>query len=501
MKNKLFIANDNAPADAGRARLGLGGAELRHARMTERPSVIVSQPPAHPQYAAVWTPKLQRNKPKRPNPASAATYTLTAMIWVAAILANIAAILFAPSNTVHLVIVIAAIWSSLAMIYVAHSRSKTVLAEMASFCAIAAFGLSLYVTTMRFGIAASPASGAALGAFAAAGLGLITGSKLALRLSAFAALAWAAITLTGSGLDFSEITFAGLPKPGPVWIAFPALLGLQAYAMAKHRDGAALSISVLAAYILALGGIAGLVIAGQFSPLLAAGALLLGGLAHGRMGKLAARKDIFGSTLHAGAGWAAMMAGLLAFQDFWTVPGRALWSGALPAGAEWVAALAAGGLVCGLIFIADIRRAHLSFGTCLSALIMTAMAGGLAYFSARPDGIIAGLNMYGLTASPYIGIAIAGTALTLGLGMMANGFRRNISGFVALGAVAVAASVWLALPAIISSPETGALYALCAFVSALIAASFIRLPDSPAPKLYAPANHAFHNSANDMGRL
>ena len=479
---KIFsTANDNAPAAPGRAQIGLNATEpLRHRRVTERPSMIVSQTLSPGTYTPVWTPKIQRAKPAEPKPVSSAVYTLAAMAWVTAVLANIAALLFAPINTVHLFIVIAAIWTALFMIWVAQSRGQTVLAEMASLSAIAAFGLSIYITSMRFGIASSPATGAALGAFAAAALGLITGSKLALRLSAFTALAWAVITLTGPGLDLTGAMSGGLPKPGPAWLAFPALLGLQGFAGARHKDGAALSISVLAAYVLAAGGLAGYVMAGQLSPVIAAGAFLLGGLLHSRIGKLAGRRQSFGSALHTGAGTAAMLAGLIALQDFWTRPDRAIWSGADVSGAQWPAGLAAGAALLSMIWIFDAARERISFARLMKSALLCALAGGLIYVSARPGSVAGPLSDYGLSAVPWAGVALAGTVLALGLGFMANGFRRHLSSFVAIGAIAIAGSVFSALPAIMLSAETGLVYGVSAFISALIAASFVST--SPAPQ-------------------
>ncbi len=492
MNKQLPIANDNAPADQAQ-NAGLGMPQpLRHRQITERPSVIVSQTPSHGNYSPVWTPKLQRAKPGMPKPASAATYLLTAMIWVGAVLANIAAIIFAPVNTVHLVVVIAAIWSSLMMIYVAQSRGQTVLAEMASLATIAAFGLSLYVTSMRFGIASGPATGAALGAFAAAGLGLVTGSKLALRISAFAALAWAAITLTGSDVNVAALTQGnfkqiGLPKPGAAWIAFPALLALQGFAMARHRDGPALGVAVFAAYIIALGGLSGLVFTGQVSPILAASGLLLVGLMHSRIGKLMGRKGIFGGALHAGSGAAAMLAGLIALQDYWTLPARPIWTDAIPSGAQWAGGLAIGSALLCAIFILDLKRERLSVSAISKAGFLTLPAGSAAYLSARPSIIEAPLMDYGLKAAPYAGLVIAGVILALGLALIANGFRRHIAGFVAIGALAIAGSVFLILPVIMTAPETGIIYAASAFVAGLVSAAFISLPNETGPLPYKSA--------------
>lgn len=492
MSQKLFTANDNAP-ETGETRIGLGSrAPVRHARLTEQPSMIVSQTPSRGDYSPVWTPKLQRAKPKTPKPASPITYTLTALIWAAAVLGNAAALIFAPANTLHLMIIIGAIWASLAMVYVAQSRGQTVLAEMASLAVIAAFGLSLYVTSMRFGIASGPATGAALGAFASAGLGLITGSRLALRISAFAALTWAAITLTGPSLNYNALLSGLLPKPGPAWLAFPVLLALQTYAMARHRDGAALCVSVLAAYILAVGGLLGLVLAGQISPVIAAAGLLLGGLAHNRAGKLMGKTQTFGGGLHTGAGAAAGLTGLIALQDYWTLPSRPIWDAGQTLG---TGSLVLGGLILGVIFILQIKRVRISLGHIFSAGLMTALAGGAAYLSVHPEIVTEPLAAYGLSAAPYIGMVLAGTVLALGLGLIANGFRRHIPSFIALGAAAISASVFLALPAIMNAPfETGVIYAISAFISALIGASFITVPDTPSPKPYVPTSYA---SAND----
>lgn len=499
MSTKQFTANDNAP-DASGTHIGFGtpsatpGA-LRHSRLTERPSMIISQTPSRGDYSPVWTPKLQRAKPRTPKPASGFTYALTAMVWTAAILANVAAILFAPANTVHLCIVIAAIWASLAMVYIAQSRGQTYLAEMASLAVIAAFGLSIYVTSMRFGITSGPATGAALGAFASAGLGLITGSKLALRISAFAALTWAAITLTGPSLNYGALLSGVFPKPGPAWLTFPALLAFQTYAMSRHRDGPALAVSIIAAYILAAGGLAGLVVAGQLSPVLAAGGLMLAGLAHNRAGKVMGAKQAFGSALHNSAGTAAMLTGLIALQDFWTSPARALWSDAAATGTQWAGGLAAGGVLLILIFSLEIARARLSLSRTAGAVFMAAIAGGAAYLSARPQILSAPLSDYGLSVTPFVGIAIAGTVLAIGLGLLANGFRRQIIGFVALGALAISGNVFLALPAIIAAlPEAGPVYAISAFVSGLIGASFITMPDNLSPRPFAPNSYV---SAND----
>ncbi len=482
MEKTFSTANDNAPNAPERAQIGLGAAEpMRHRRITERPSVIISQTLSPGIYTPVWTPKIQRAKPSAPKPVSPVIYTLCAMAWVAAVLANIAALLFAPINTVHLVIVIAAVWTALFMVWTAHSRGQFLLAEMAGLSAIAAFGLSVYITSLRFGIAFSPAAGTALGAFAAAALGLITGSKLALRISAFAALTWAAITLTGPSLDFTGALQGGLPKPGLSWLAFPALLGLQAIAAARHKDGAALSVSVMAAYVLAAGGLAGFVAAGLLSPVLAAGGMLLGGLLHSRFGKLADKTQSFGSALHVAAGTGAMLAGLIALQDFWTRPGHAIWAGAEVSGAQWPLGLVTGAALLALIFIADALRDRMSASRIIKSAFLCSFAAGLVYISARPEIITAPLADYGLPAVPWAGVALAGTVLALGLGFIANGFRRNISGFVAIGAMAVAGSIFSALPAIMMSAETGLIYGVSAFVSALIAASFVSTSSAPQP--------------------
>ena len=472
---KIFsTANDNAPAAAGRAQIGLAAAEpLRHRRITERPSVIVSQTLSSGTYTPVWTPRLQRSKPAQPEPVSPTVYTIASIAWIAAVMANIAALLFAPVNTVHLFIVIAAIWTALFMVWVAQSRRQNVLAEMAGLSAIAAFGLSIYITSMRFGITSSPATGTVLGAFAAAALGLITGSKLALRVSALAALVWAAIMLTGPNLDVYGTLQSGPTKPGPAWLVFPALFSLQAFASARHKDGAALSISVLAAYSLAAGGLAGYVIAGQLSPILAAGTFLLGGLLHSRVGKLAGSRQSFGSAVHSGAGTGAMLAGLIALQDFWTRPDRTFWNNAEVTGAQWPVGLVAGAAILALIYIADAARERINTPRLIKSAFLCLLAGGAVYVSARPEIISIPLGNYGLQAVPWVGAALAGTTLALGLGLIANGFRRNLSSFVAIGAATIATGVFLSLPSIMASAEAGLVYGVSAFVSALIAASFV----------------------------
>jgi len=448
-------------------------APLRHRQMTERPSVIVTRNASIPHGSPVWTPKLQRNKHAAPIPASSLIYAVVALVWVIAIIANIAAMLFAPSNSLHLIAVIGAIWTSLTMVYVAQSRRQAALAELASLAALGAFTLALYVTSMRFGLFAPAAMGVALSAFAAVILGLITGSKLALRLSAVTALVWAVISLTGDG----DSTIS-LPVPDISWFGFPALLGLQSLASSRYKDGVAMNISVIAAYLIGIGGLAGLTLSGTITPVMAAAAAMIFGLLHSRIGKfLDSRNRVFAS-LHMGWGWAAMMTGLIALQDFWTRPDMLPWNGeathaiiTAPSRMAVLGGLSITGAALALAFILIVLRRGKGLGRWVQGLVITGLAGGLGLASLYPSKIENALFGYGIGAHSIGGIIIGGAALAICLAMIANGFRRYRPIYVALGAIALAASVTSLLPSLMNDIDASMLYAVSTFVSAMIAAS------------------------------
>ena len=452
---------------------GAGVAPLRHRLMTERPSVIVTRGAAIPDDSPVWTPKFQRDKNAAPTPASAPVYAIIALAWVGSIVANIAAMLFAPSNSLHLIAVIVAIWTSLTMVYVAQSRQQTMLAELASLAAIGAFTLALYVTSLRFGLFAPPAMGVALSAFAAVTLGLITGSKLALRLSAATALVWAVMSLTGDG-----ITALNLHAPDISWLGFPALLGLQSLASSRFKDGVAMNISVIAAYLIGIGGLTGLTLSGTITPVMAAGAAMIFGLLHSRIGKYLDSRDRVFAGLHTAWGWAAMMTGMIALQDFWTRPDMMPWSPSeadamlmAPSRVTLLGGLSIAGAALALAFILIVMRREKGFGRWVQGLSITGLAGGLAFASLYPSRIEVPLATYGISANPMIGIIIGGAALAICLAMIANGFRRHRPMSVALGAIALAGSVTSLLPTLMNNFDASMIYAVSAFVSAMIAAS------------------------------
>lgn len=471
----LKAGNDNPLYSSPPANYaGAGIPPLRHRHMTERPSVIVTRSASVPEDSALWTPKLQRDKYAAPTPASTLIYAAVALAWVSAIIANIAAMLFAPSNSLHLIAVIAAIWTSLTMVYVAHTRQQTALAELASLAALGAFTLALYVTSMRFGLFAPAAMGVALSAFAAVILGLITGSKLALRMSAATALVWAVISLMGDG--GSAFNF-NLRAPDISWLGFPALLGLQSLASSRFKDAVAMNISVVAAYLIGIGGLAGLTLAGTITPVMAAAAAMIFGLLHSRIGKLLDSRNRVFAGLHTGWGWAAMMTGLIALQDFWTRPDMTPWTlGAssftsAPSRIVLLGGLAIAGAALAVAFILIVLRREKGLGRWMRGLTITGLAGGLGLASLYPSRIEAPLATYGVSVHPMGGIVIGGAALAICLAMIANGFRRHRPMSVALGAVTLAASVTSILPSLMNTIDAAMIYAVSAFVSAMIAAS------------------------------
>ena len=266
MEKTSFTANDNRPSGAPKTARATKRGETQG---TKRPPQTRVESKKSPSYAfmTMWSPELRHDTSAQPTPAPTFIYGLAIALWSVSLISNMAAMLEAPSNTLHLLLVISAIWTSLGLICAAHSRRQIALAELASFVTIVAFGLSLYVTSLRFGIFAASASGAAIGAFAAILLGIITGSTLALRVSAAAALAWASICISEQNpVDLIQRT------PTQTWLVIPALLGLQSYAASKYKDVVTLNISVIAAYALTVTLLIGLVSSEVMSAAMAASA-------------------------------------------------------------------------------------------------------------------------------------------------------------------------------------------------------------------------------------
>ncbi|MEE9348059.1 MAG: hypothetical protein V3U82_07685 [Robiginitomaculum sp.] len=460
----------------------------RHARLTERPSMVLSRPVSSADYSPVWKPANAQSAQASPSPLSSKAYLIAALAWVSSIIANAAALIFAPSNSVHLLIIISAIWTSLAMVYIAQSRSQNTLAEMAGLAALTSFALALYVTSLRFGIATPPLAAAAIIAFACAAYGAITGSRLGLRIGAMLALAIAIQSVTlhsalGANYALSALTFL-------------ALIAALSYISAKRRDMAALTVSVAAVYVAVFGALMGLVSSGMISAVMATASLFTIGLAHSRLGALLKGLGYFGATIHANAGWIAMLAGLIASQDFWltaqnpvsTTPWHMVQSHPA-ASLIWIGAIMG---AAALIALLHLMRAGLNLRALIKGLFLGALAIGAAYASINTGNIITALSRYGISIAPLIGIALTGAAIATGIVMALDGFSRPSAPRIALGIFGTALATFIGLPALSSSLEAGALFVASTFICAITIARFTKSAKDNA----IPSNAAMQQSAN-----
>lgn len=465
MMNDLNIANDNLPHENETIREVLRNKIL--ANNNASPAVLSHRADTQ-NYAPVWqnphdvaTTDRQKRMPSA-RKLGQLGFLAAAVLWIACICATLAAFISTPASIAHLAISLASLWTSLGMIYLANKRGKTLLQNVAALTALISFGLSLYIASLRFGLALDTQTCIGLTAFAALALAFVGRSSLCLMASLAISGGWIAYSLslwTSSNLS-------------PLLLSLPLIFTLQIYSAHKLKSGAALILAALVGYGGLIAGLTSASTTGIMSLGIISTVLVTFGTLHYRNGKRLQDIGSFGAMPHTYIGWAVMIAGLFALQYGWlndaltdTAASKTFLLGPLSF------KLVLGALI-GLIGMNEARRVITRPQSPVLILAVPVLVIGAYYLAAQPVQVSSWLASFDIMAMPYVGLAIGGAIAAMALGFIINGFRRQAYVMVTFGLIALCAQGLLIADTVAASAESVTTFVISLFICALISTLF-----------------------------
>lgn len=393
------------------------------------------------------------------------------LVWVGTLAANIWAIASAPLNSLHLIIVLAAMWASLLVTYLANARGRKALTEIAALSGLICFGLAIYVTSLRFGLFINNMASTGLGICAALAIALACRSTLALR--AALPLTTVACIIGFQGVQALQEGRAALSMQPYLW-SLPFIWAAGLFTAHKLED----KFSTILVGLIGFGWSTATAYSAysqtMITPIMALTAVALLGLAYSRMGKLLEDTENFVGSTHTLWGWAALMSAALLIEHLWLADPTGLLANAdfkATAQPTW-AALIALCLIATLCI--ELKRSQTRPQSPLIAISLTLIAGGFVWACLNYNAIHSYLTSLNLAYLPTAGLVLGGALTALSFAMILNGSkRRNIPMFLT-GLIALSVQALLSFKAIGISIESIMIFGVSVFVTLMIALMFTR---------------------------
>lgn len=354
-------------------------------------------------------------------------------------------------------------WTGLWTSYLCRDIGRERGANLSVLVATAA-GLGIWITaSTQLGLPLTPTDGAAIFAGLTTAVAFFMRSKMALLISACAALMWVMCFI-----QFDSVNRVSL------WV-LPALCAVQIFMAGRYTSGLAALTAIITSYLWLGLMIVQVTTAGDISYLQAASAVALIGFAHYRTAKAANDFNTPHAHLHITLGWIAAVLGALALQHYWQDGGSAFWDAPrdTPFGVfGWTLLSYA---VIGVISIGACLRWFAGRGSALSTLAVIATAATVFASTAYPDVLTTVFASLGnLPVMPSFALVIGGVVAVSALAMAVNGARLRRSAMMFAGLAGLAAEAGLLSDARLHTPDNAVIFAvtvLCALcVSALLAA-------------------------------
>lgn len=415
--------------------------------------------------------------------------TLAAVLWTA---------IYDIAGNKQLLASIALVWTGLWIGYIGQDRQKSRFGDLGTFTAIVGFVSALFAASSKMNIPLSLVDCISVLTFVCLICSLLASSRIALILSACAALVGVYLHFQGQSAPFAMM-------------AFPAIWATQLYQASKLRSFLASCGVILVGYYWIYGFTTQFLQNGLISTLYATTLIFLFGAFQYAAGRAAEDEHAPYALLHKLMGWTLACVGAMATQVSWLFPGVDFWPtrlNSLGFAAEttplvpgqatlWIGLGAV--MIIGIFFANLVRwkNNRIAMVGVFTATVLCTAYGFTTVFEADirkllGSGADAWGNSWDILSSTHIGFVMVAGVIASGMAMIGNGLRANKISLICVAALVLGAQfILIADPAFLTLGDVvifGILFLIAVGITASVS--------SRSYLAYAPDRERFETPIN-----